>query len=212
MYGLDILVLIFYIATLYIDRRVELLKSIAKTLFIICFMYLAHFALSTSKWESIEFWFSVLDYCIYSAEDCYYWLSPLVTLLILARNSLWCAGRLYKQLVVLKSEEVTTKQEYQEKYQEKLYILQCSLNDTRLTLENERMVFKREKTRASQQLTHCRAEVYNLRDQVERLRKSNTGALDKGMLRDMLVLCHPDKHRNSQLATRVTSLLNTMRN
>ena len=207
MYGLDIVVLIFYMATLYVDKRHELLKSTANTLFLVCFIYIAHFALSFSNWGSLEFWFSVLDSGIYYVEEGYYWVSPLVTLLTLARNSLWCFSRAYKQVVRPKSEEVTVKQEHQEE----LYRLQCNLNNTRLTLENERRAFNLESNRTSQNLKHCKAVIYELRGQVRDLRKSKTVSLDEDILRDIIVLCHPDKHNSSQFSMKVTSLLNAMR-
>lgn len=61
------------------------------------------------------------------------------------------------------------------------------------------------------ELTILRARVNRLEIELatERLRKP-AGGVDKAMLKKMRLLCHPDKHGDSAVATEVTKYINSL--
>lgn len=59
------------------------------------------------------------------------------------------------------------------------------------------------------EITILKARLFRLENElaIERARKP-AGGVDKAMLKKMRMLCHPDKHGNSAIATEVTQYIN----
>lgn len=66
------------------------------------------------------------------------------------------------------------------------------------------------KPRDDSELQRLRQTIADLRLEliIARSRTSDSGGVDKAMLKKMRMLCHPDKHGNSAVATEVTQYLN----
>ena len=232
----SVITLALYLGTLVADKQDKQLRHILTGGGIIISLYLAQslIVFSGTNLDSLSFWASTIQYSIYLVEIAGDWVIPPITILVFINLSFfWAVGKI-EALVVDGSVKECATQALNKEYQEEIARLQESHKDkvNKLNLQYEKdmtsalyaskgaqtshkVKIDRLKQKYESQVHNIRLEEKNRRNTLEQqiifLKRQSNNPFDAKTLRDITILCHPDKHGGSQKAVQVTQLLNSLR-